>query len=843
MKMRKTLCIALVIALVLSLSPAAYAQSGGADENTLHIKTKAQLIKFAENCSLDTYSEGLTVELDADIDFGDDDFAPIPTFSGVFHGNNHTIRNLSLSTNGSHQGFFRYVQEGGYVEDLHLEGSMKPSSSRSRVGGITGSNYGTIESCSVKGAVEGLTDIGGIAGENFGRIENCSFEGAVIGKSHAGGIAGYNEGTILSCSNKGSVNTVLVTEGIDIDNLTIQKLISADDNDVSMDMGGIAGFSSGKIENCTNSGNVGYQHYGYNVGGIAGRHDGYIADCTNSGEINGRKDVGGIAGQFEPWLELKGQATLADEINNLYWVTVNALNNMSGNADAVVAGLYNAAVAAGGAIGQTSLDPEAGTMDLNALRNYISGIFDNFSTVAAGLDNVSDGLARDLANVSAAFASVMTHLASAAGGATEVVNYDDRSETDDENNKDGKIFNCVNTGNVDGDTDIGGIVGTMGVELEFNLEGNVSKVLTAEQIAVADYLTKCIVRNCVNSGNVCSKKNCAGGIAGLAEMGMVRECEGYGSAKAGGSYAGGVLGYSYTAIRNCWSICRVEAAEYAGGIAGYATKLTQCTDMSNIDPSIPCSGAVAGYMDLHDPEVEMEDNVFVSRSLGAVDGISYSGRAVPVTYEELTASADEKNPLPEQFTDLKLTFVADGKTVRTVSFSYGESIPQSRIPVVPNKTGYIGSCPEYDFSAVYFSDTIEAEYVTKHSTIASDEKREGAKQSLFLAEGSFGDRSSLSVESYDGEGPSVENGSVAEMYTLTIERSNRGFEYTVRYMLPQAQKGYKYELYILKGDGSWEKQDYRSSGSYAIFDIKGNSVTLAAVSVKKTGNFFSNLFS
>ena len=375
MKMRKTLCIALVIALVLSLSPAAYAQSGGADENTLHIKTKAQLIKLAENCSLDTYSEGLTVELDADIDFGDDDFAPIPTFSGVFHGNNHTIRNLSLSTNGSHQGFFRYVQEGGYVEDLHLEGSMKPSSSRSQVGGIAGSNYGTIESCSVKGAVEGLTDIGGIAGENFGRIENCSFEGAVIGKSHAGGIAGYNEGTITGCTNKGSVNTTLVTEGIDIDNLTIQKLISADDNDVSMDMGGIAGFSSGKIENCTNSGPVGYQHYGYNVGGIAGRHNGYIADCTNSGEINGRKDVGGIAGQFEPWLQLKGQATLADEINNLYWVTVNALNNMSGNADAVVAGLYNAAVAAGGAIGQTSLDPEAGTMNGHSGCNRYFGDF------------------------------------------------------------------------------------------------------------------------------------------------------------------------------------------------------------------------------------------------------------------------------------------------------------------------------------------------------------------------------------------------------------------------------------------------------------------------------------
>ena len=372
MKGRRILSTALVFALMISLSSFAFAQSTGEGGKTIHIKTKGQLAKFSQNCTLDTYSEGLTVELDGDIDLGKDDFSPIPTFSGVFHGNNHTIKNLTLSTNGSHQGFFRYVQEGGYIEDLHVEGAMKPSSSRSQVGAIAGSNYGTIESCTAKGAVEGLTDIGGIAGENYGLIENCSFEGAVIGKSHTGGIAGYNEGSITECTNRGSVNTTLITEGIDIDNLTIEKLISANDSDVSMDMGGIAGFSSGKIENCVNSGPVGYQHYGYNVGGIAGRHDGYISGCINNGEINGRKDVGGIVGQFEPWLELKGQATLADEINNLYWVTANALNNMSGSADAIVNGLYGAAVAAGGQIGQTSLDSEAGTMDLSALRNYIS---------------------------------------------------------------------------------------------------------------------------------------------------------------------------------------------------------------------------------------------------------------------------------------------------------------------------------------------------------------------------------------------------------------------------------------------------------------------------------------
>ena len=264
MKMRKTLCIALVIALVLSLSPAAYAQSGGADENTLHIKTKAQLIKLAENCSLDTYSEGLTVELDADIDFGDDDFAPIPTFSGVFHGNNHTIRNLSLSTNGSHQGFFRYVQEGGYVEDLHLEGSMKPSSSRSQVGGIAGSNYGTIESCSVKGAVEGLTDIGGIAGENFGRIENCSFEGAVIGKSHAGGIAGYNEGTITGCTNKATVSGKRELVALEID----PEAVDPEDVEMLQDMVIAAVNEAVRKADAENSASMSKLTGGLNLGGL-----------------------------------------------------------------------------------------------------------------------------------------------------------------------------------------------------------------------------------------------------------------------------------------------------------------------------------------------------------------------------------------------------------------------------------------------------------------------------------------------------------------------------------------------------------------------------------------------
>ena len=45
---------------------------------------------------------------------------------------------------------------------------------------------------------------------------------------------------------------------------------------------------------------MGYRGTGYNVGGIAGRQSGYISECRNYGSIQGRKDVGGVARQFEP---------------------------------------------------------------------------------------------------------------------------------------------------------------------------------------------------------------------------------------------------------------------------------------------------------------------------------------------------------------------------------------------------------------------------------------------------------------------------------------------------------------------------------------------------------------
>ena len=119
-----------------------------------------------------------------------------------------------------------------------------------------------------------------------------------------GGIAGQNYGAIIQCRNSGSINTTEVDAELDLDAINREQLNAAENVPVCTDIGGIAGYSSGILQSCTNSGSVGYAHVGYNIGGIVGRQSGYLDGCANSGDILGRKDVGGIAGQLEPEVRL-----------------------------------------------------------------------------------------------------------------------------------------------------------------------------------------------------------------------------------------------------------------------------------------------------------------------------------------------------------------------------------------------------------------------------------------------------------------------------------------------------------------------------------------------------------
>ena len=277
----------------------------------ISIATEEDLARLALDCQVDAWSRDKYVTLENDIVLREHRGLTIPSFGGIFDGGEHTVSGLELAADGSAVGLFRYVQEGGVVRGLALSGTVAPGGSKSQVGILAGINYGRIENCSVSGNVAGAEDVGGIAGANraTGEIRRCQSAAYVTGDHCAGGICGSNQGTINNCQNLGSVNTHSTEVSYSIEDITmegIEDINSAKNVAVHTDTGGIAGYSDGKIYYCTNSGTVGYQHVGYNTGGIVGRlHQGYLQNCTNTGHVLGRKDVGGIAGQLEPFLEIQ----------------------------------------------------------------------------------------------------------------------------------------------------------------------------------------------------------------------------------------------------------------------------------------------------------------------------------------------------------------------------------------------------------------------------------------------------------------------------------------------------------------------------------------------------------
>ena len=316
-KSKRIISLLTALCLTLGLCPASAAEG-----RTVSVGTARELIALSESCTLDTWSQGLTVELTADIDLGNAAFRPIPIFCGVFEGNGHRISGLRVTGKGSDQGLFRYLKEGAVVRNLELEGEILPEGTKSGLGLLCGRNEGTVTGVTVSGTVSGEEDVGGLVGVNeaTGVLRQCENQAQITGVTHTGGIAGRNEGTIEACINRGAIDP--------------------DANDDAQDTGGIAGRSSGTITGSVNHGEIGYPHTGYNVGGIAGRQNGSVVGCENYGSIWGRKDVGGIVGQFEPYTVLTygedPMQRLDDELSRLSGLMTRLTDQISGySGDAV----------------------------------------------------------------------------------------------------------------------------------------------------------------------------------------------------------------------------------------------------------------------------------------------------------------------------------------------------------------------------------------------------------------------------------------------------------------------------------------------------------------------------
>ncbi len=283
----------------------------------IEIHTAEDLLALADNCYVDAWSKNKSVALKADIDLSQvEDFFAVPVFGGIFDGEGHTISGFNHTGAGYVTGLFRYIESSGLVKNLTLKGNIEGDNEEECIGGLCGVNYGTIKNCTFRGNVKGRDTVGGLVGinESSATIQNCTAKGRILGNYSTGGIAGVNHGVINHCTNEAGINDN--TEWVEEDDelgTGIFLSISVDDEETEIysgvDAGGIAGYSDGMISRCTNAGTVGYEHSGYNIGGIVGRQAGLVSMCTNAGEVYGRKDVGGIVGQMEPYIEVNEAAS------------------------------------------------------------------------------------------------------------------------------------------------------------------------------------------------------------------------------------------------------------------------------------------------------------------------------------------------------------------------------------------------------------------------------------------------------------------------------------------------------------------------------------------------------
>lgn len=319
--------IGLVCLLILQLCCPVLADDG----DTVYVNDVGDLASLSEKCAYDVWSQGKTIVLQRDISLGGVAFEPIASFGGTFEGNGHTISGLHIASSVSPAGLFGTVAATGVVRDLTVEGSVAPGGSADVVGGIAGTNRGRIENCAFTGTVDGEQRVGGVVGENAatGVIRRCTANGGVFGKNMTGGVAGVNHGAVYSSVNRAYVNTNTLDPSIAFDKLDLSlsnglsSLMSPDTYNVTVDSGGVAGFSDGELAGCRNYGGVGYQHIGYNVGGIAGRSSGHVSACTNDGRVYGRREVGGVVGMAEPYIRLNLTESSIEEVRR----ELNALSN------------------------------------------------------------------------------------------------------------------------------------------------------------------------------------------------------------------------------------------------------------------------------------------------------------------------------------------------------------------------------------------------------------------------------------------------------------------------------------------------------------------------------------
>lgn len=460
-----------------------------------------------------------------------------------------------------------------------------------------------------------------------------------------------------------------------------------------------------------------------------------------------------------------------------------------------------------------------------SLNSNLKGLSENMGHLNDEMSSTNDTMLADLSDINDQFSKIMRLYTDAIDGVLDMdysTVYEDNSQEDAETSTDATIAGCTNRGAVQGDLNISGIAGTMAIEYDFDLEGDVTGIENARLNST--FLTKCVLRQNSNEGNITAQKSYVGGIAGLQEMGTILRCENYGRINStAGNYVGGIAGQSLSYITNGYAKCTVSGEEHVAGIAGYGSSMENCCAMVRVQDAVAFCGAIAGETD---SSGTVSGNYFVSDELAGIDRISYSGKAEPVSYEGLLATEG----LPDRFRMMSVIFYADDEEVKRVECPYGGDVLQDMYPDIPVKDGFYADWDIREIRNILYDEDVTAEYVRYLTTLASGQTR-GNGQSVLLADGLFKQEAALeaaggSIDEIDGpDAGSARTELDAAEYWHVIVPEDGNEKHQLRYQAPQGQtEGVR--IYLKQG-GEWQQVGIELMGIYHLFMIEGTEADIA----------------
>lgn len=395
--------------------------------------------------------------------------------------------------------------------------------------------------------------------------------------------------------------------------------------------------------------------------------------------------------------------------------------------------------------------------------------------------------------------------------------FKDISDIENNNFIDGKIDSCVNKGFITGDLNVGGIVGNMSIEYDFDPEDDIEE--NNERSLDVIYRAKAIIKDCKNYGKIEAKKNYVGGIVGKSEIGAVNNSFSTGVIKSDdGSYVGGIAGYSGFLIKNSCSKVLLSGKDYIGGIVGFGNKIFDCNSLvffgqkDDINKEVDfrvCDqefiGAIAGNID---DDGECKNCFFVGENFGGINDINYKNQAEKIDYQGFIS-------LRNLFADMKyfnIYFFDQGNLIKDVNINYNENLNEILIPDIVSSENSFGYWNIKSFNNINHNFYVDVNYENYITAIESELKRDNGLP-IFIAEGKFDFDSKINASE-------LEKDNKYELEKFEIEIKNNLSDKTrVHYLIPgKYKKNKNVKLKVFENE-NWHEKKFDFDGSYLVFEI------------------------